>query len=141
MKYKWTPMNRPQALRSAPNLGTPNNISFVNCLRFPERCCEIKNLMTGKRRPGRGYMVGTSIVSVTIKTSLLLLIRARELADDIEFTSSKVHNITTLKHEHSNPTQLSNIVCILSVAALSTSRSFPSVEACEGAQCAHPQCH
>ena len=46
-----------------------------------------------------------------------------------------------LKHEHSNPTQLSNIVCILSIAALSTSRSFPSVEACEGAQCTHPQCH
>ena len=72
-----------------------NNISFVNSLRFPEQYCEIKNLMTGKRQPGCGYMVRMSIMLVMIKTSLLLLIRARELVDDIEFMLSKVHNITT----------------------------------------------
>ena len=45
--------------------------------------------MTGRRQPG------SDVVSVKVKTSLLLLIRARELADDNEFTSTKVHNIST----------------------------------------------
>ena len=42
-------------------------------------------------------MMRTSIVSVKVtdKTSLLLLVRARKLADDSEFTSTKVHNIST----------------------------------------------
>ena len=40
-------------------------------------------------------VIRTSIVSVTAETSLLLLIRARELADESEFTLTKVHNIST----------------------------------------------